>query len=81
MTYCGNFEIKREKFSLFLTEAARYMSLAGDIKEIIPFFEACQLRYAQNLPAVRTSVNNWTSAGLLVSRANNARNVEDLVPD
>ena len=30
---------------------------------------------------VRTIVNNWTSAGLLVSRAKDAINVEDLVPD
>ena len=33
------------------------------------------------LPAVRTIVNNWTSAGLLVSRAKDTINVEDLVPD
>ena len=39
------------------------------------------LYYSENLPAVRTIVNNWTSAGLLVSRAKNAINVEDLVPD
>ena len=38
-------EIKRENFSLFLTDAARFMSLAGKIlKE--PFFDACQLRCA-----------------------------------
>ena len=37
--------------------------------------------YSENLPAVRTIVNNWTSAGLLVSRAKDAINVEDLVPD
>ena len=37
--------------------------------------------YSENLPAVRTIVNNWTSAGLLVSRAKYAINVEDLVPD
>ena len=39
------------------------------------------LYYSENLPAVCTIVNNWTSAGLLVSRANNAINVKDLVPD
>ena len=39
------------------------------------------LYYSENLPALRTIVNNWTSAGLLVSRAKNAINVEDLVPD
>ena len=39
------------------------------------------LYYHENLPAVRTIVNNWTSAGLLVSRAKDAINVEDLVPD
>ena len=37
--------------------------------------------YSEDLPAVRTIVNNWTSAGLLVSRAKDAINVEDLVPD
>ena len=39
------------------------------------------LYYGENLPTVRTIVNNWTSAGLLVSRAKDATNVEDLVPD
>ena len=39
------------------------------------------LYYSENLPAVRTIVNNWTSAGFLVSRAKDAINVEDLVPD
>ena len=39
------------------------------------------LYYSENLPAVRTIVNNWTSAGHLVSRAKDAINVEDLVPD
>ena len=39
------------------------------------------LYYNENLSAVRTIVNNWTSAGLLVSRAKDAINVEDLVPD
>ena len=39
------------------------------------------LYYSESLPAVRTIVNNWTSAGLLVSRAKDAINVEDLVPD
>ena len=34
-----------------------------------------------NLPAVRTIVNNWTSAGLLVSRAKDAINVDGLVSD
>ena len=39
------------------------------------------LYYSEKLPAVRTIVNNWTSAGLLVSRAKDAINVENLVPD
>ena len=37
--------------------------------------------YSEILPAVRTIVNNWKSSGLLVSRAKDAINVEDLVPD
>ena len=139
-------EINRENFSLFLTDPARYISLAGktlkelylslmhvtcvahlllncamrvrahlkNIDEIITtikaatiinknrnkdFHDAClpsppdpvitrwatwlraALYYSENLPAVRTIVNNWTSAGLLVSRAKDAINVEDLVPD
>ena len=134
-------EIKRENFSLFLTGAARYMSLAGktfkefypslmhvtcvahllhncvmrvrahfkNIHEIIAtiknkgrkkdFHDAglpsppdpvitrwatwlrAALYYSENFPAVRIIVNNWTSAGLLVSRAKDAINVEDLVPD
>ena len=38
-------EIKRENFSLFLTDAARYMSSAGKtLKELgLPFFDACHL--------------------------------------
>ena len=39
------------------------------------------LYYSENLPAVRTIVNNWTSAGLLVSRTKDAINVEGLVSD
>ena len=39
------------------------------------------LYYSENLPAVRTIVNNWTSACLLVSRAKDAINVEGLVSD
>ena len=39
------------------------------------------LYYSENLPAVRTIVNNWTSAGFLVSRAKGTINVEDLAPD
>ena len=39
------------------------------------------LCYSENFPAVRTIVNSWTSAGLLVSRAKDATNVKDLVPD
>ena len=139
-------EIKRENFSLFLTDAARYMSLAGKtLKELYPslmhvtciahLLHNCAMRvcahfknideiiatikaatienkdrkkdfhdaglpsppdpvitrwatwlraalyYNENLPAVRTIVNNWTSAGLLVSRAKDAINVEDLVLD
>ena len=138
-------EIKRENFSLFLTDAARYMSLAGktlkelypslmhvtcvahllhncamrvrahfkNIDEVIATIKAATIKnkdrkkdfrdaglpspdpvitrwatwlraalyYSENLPAVCTIVNNWTSAGLLVSRAKDAINVEDLVPD
>ena len=139
-------EIKRENFSLFLTEDTRYISLAGktlkelypclmhvtcvahllhncamrvrahlkNIDEIIATIRAATIKnkdrkkdfhdaglpsppdpvitrwatwlraaiyYSENLPAVRTIVNNWTSAGLLVSRAKEAINVEDLVPD
>ena len=39
------------------------------------------LYYSENLPAVCTIVNNWTSAGLLVSRAKDTITVEDLVSD
>ena len=139
-------EIKREKFSLFLTDAARYRSLAGktlkelysslmhvtcivhllhncamrvrahfkNIDEIIATIKAAIIKnkdrkkdfhdaglpsppdpvitrwvtwlkavlyYSENLPDVRTIVNNWTNAGLLVSRAKGAINVEDLLPD
>ena len=139
-------EIKRENFSLFLTDAARYMSLAGNtlkesypslmhatcvahllhncamrvrahfknIDELIATIKAATIKnkdrkkdfhdaglpslpdpvitrwatwlgaalyYSENLPAVHTIVNDWTSAGLLVSRAKYAINVEDLVPD
>ena len=141
-------EIKRENFSLFLTDAARYKSLAGKtLKELYPslmhvtcvvhLLHNCAMRvrvrahlknihkviatikaetiknkdrkkdfhdaglpsppdpvitrwatwlraalyYSKNLPAVRTMVNNWTSASLLVSRAKDAINVKDLVPD
>ena len=137
-------EIKRENFSLFLTDAARYMFSAGKtLKELYPLMHVtcfvhllhnCAMRvrahfknidkviatikaattknedrkkdfhdaglpspdpvitrwatwlraasyYSENLPAVRTIVNNWTSAGLLVSRAKDAVNVEGLVSD
>ena len=139
-------EIKRENFLLFLTDAARYMSLAKktlkefypslmhvtcvarllhnyamrvrahfkNIDEIIATIKAAPaknkdrkkdlhdaglpsppdpvitrwatwlravLYHSENLPAVRTIVNNWTSAGLLVSRAKDAINEKDLVPD
>ena len=37
--------------------------------------------YSENLQAVLTIVNNWTSAGPLDSRAKDAINVENLVPD
>ena len=139
-------EIKRENFSLFLTDAARYMSSAGKtLKELYPslihvtcvahllyncamrvrahfkniheviatikaatiknkdrkkdFYDAglpsppdpvitrwatwlrAALYYSENLPAVCTIVNNWTSTGLLVSRAKDAINVEGLVSD
>ena len=39
------------------------------------------LYYCENLPAVRTIVNNWTSGSLLVSRAKDAINVDGLAPD
>ena len=39
------------------------------------------LYYSENLPAVRTIVNNWTGEGLLVSRAKEAINENDLVRD
>ena len=39
------------------------------------------LYYSANLPAVCTIVNNWTSGSLLVNRAKNAINANDLVPD
>ena len=39
------------------------------------------LYYSTNLPFALTIVNNWTSADLEVSRAKDAVNVEDLVPD
>ncbi len=139
-------EIKRENFSLFLTDAAQYMSLAGktlkklypslmhatcvahllhncamrvrahfkNIDEVIAMIKTATIKnkdhkkdfhdaglpsppdpvitrwatwlraalyYSENLPAVYTIVTNWTSAGLLVSRAKDAMNVEDLVPD
>ena len=139
-------EIKRENFSLFMTNAVRYMSLAGktlkefypslmhatcvahllhncamrvrahfkNIDEVIATIKAATIKnkdrkkdfhdaglpfspdsvitrwttwlraalyYSENLPAVRTIVNNWTSAGLLVSRAKDAIDVEDLVPN
>ena len=35
--------------------------------------------YSENLPTVRTIISNWTSAGLLVSRAKDAIKVKDLV--
>ena len=142
-------EMKSENFSLFLTDAARYMSSAGKtLKELYPSFPSfmhvtcvahllhnCAMRvrahlkniheviatikaatiknkdrkkdfhdaglpsppdpvitrwatwlraalyYSENLPAVGTIVNNWTSAGLLVSRAKDAINVEGLMSD
>ena len=39
------------------------------------------LYYSENLPVIRTIVNNWTSGGVLVSRAKDAINANDLVPD
>ena len=39
------------------------------------------LYYSENLPAIRTIVNNWTTASLVVSRAKDAINVKDLVED
>ena len=137
-------EIKRENFSLFLTDAARCMSSAGktlkeldpslmhvtcvahllhncvmrvrahfkNIDEVIATIKAATVKnrdrkkdfhdpglpsppdpvitrwatwlraalyYSENFPTVRTIVNNWTSAGLLVSRAKDAINMEGLV--
>ena len=139
-------EIKRGSFSLFLIDAAGYMSLVGKtLKEFYPslmhvncvahLLHNCVIRerahyknidevtatmkaakiinkdhkkdfhdaglpflhdpvitrwaiwhkaalcYNENLPAVCTIVNDWASAGLLVSGAKDAINVEDLVPD
>ena len=139
-------EIKRENFSLFLTDAARYVSSAGktlkvlypslmhitcvahllqncamrvrahfkNIDEVIATIKAATIKnkdrkkdfydaglpsppdpvitrwatwlraalyYRENLPAVRTIVNNRTNAGLLVSRAKDAINVERLMSD
>ena len=138
--------LRRESFSLFLTDAARYMSSAGktlkelypslmhvtcvahllhncamrvrahfkNIDEVIATIKAATIKnkdrkkdfhdarlpsppdpvitrwvtwlraalyYSENLPAVRTIVNYWTSAGLLVSRGKDAINVEGLVSD
>ena len=39
------------------------------------------LYWSENLPAGRTIANDWTSPGLLVSRAKDVINVEDLVSD
>ena len=39
------------------------------------------LYYGENLPAVRTIVNNRTSADLLVNKVKDVINVKDLVPD
>ena len=36
---------------------------------------------SENLQAVRTIVNNWRSANVVVSRAKDAINVEELMPD
>ena len=139
-------EIKRQNFLLFLTDAARYMSLAGQtLKELYPslmhvtcvahLLHNCAMRVrahfknideiiatikaatiknkdrkkdfhdaglpsppdpvitrwatwlraalycSESLPTVCTIVNNWTSAGPIVSRAKDAINEEDLVPD
>ena len=134
-------QIKRENFSLCLTDAARCIFLAGKtLKELYPSLmhinyvvhlqSNCAMRvrahfknideviatiknnnskkdfhdaglpfpldpvitrwttrlraasyYSENLPAVRAIVNDWTSAGLLVSQAKGVINVEDLVPD
>ena len=139
-------ETKRENLALLLTDAARYMSLAGKtLKELHPFLmhvtcvahllHNCTMRvrvyfknidevlatikaatiknkdrkndfheaglpspsdptitrwatwlraalyYSENLPTVCTIVNNWTSGGLLIGRAKDAINTNDLVPD
>ena len=39
------------------------------------------LYYSENLLAVRTIINNWTTAGFLVGELKDVINVEDLVPD
>ena len=39
------------------------------------------LYYNENFSSLRIIDNSWTSAGLIISRAKNAINVEDLVPD
>ena len=44
-----------------------------------PTWLKAALNYREKLPAVRTTVYNWTSAGLLVCRAKDAINVEGLV--
>ena len=53
--------------------------------DLVATIRATWLRAAlycnENLQAVRTIVNNWTSAGLLVSKAKDAIIVKVLVPD
>ena len=50
-----------------------------------PFITRCAtwlraaLYYSKKFPAVLTIANNWTNAGLLVSKAKDAINVEDLM--
>ena len=47
----------------------------------LPSWLRTALYYSENLPAVLPLSTTWTSAGLLVSKAKDAINVEDLVPD
>ena len=80
-------EIKQENILLFLTDAA--WSLAGKtLKELYPSLmhvNALRTYYITVLCSVFTAactiVNNWTSAGLLVSRAKGVINIEDLMLD
>ena len=70
MTYCDNLKQNARIFYfswLMLLGTATWLRAA--------------LYYSENLPAVHTIVNNLTNAGFLVSRAKDAINLEDFVPD